>query len=162
MVEAAGIEFLRRDVGTMAGETFRIIPQRPVEELRGEALDAKPPEESGEFRNSELVEITEVEPGVELDVRYATTNNFMSSIFYNEPKAFLQRPAAQAVGRAHRELSQYGFGLLIHDAYRPWYVTKMFWDATPVEQRFFSYSSNPLVQLQGCGGCLSKINKRVR
>ena len=137
VVEAAGIEFLRRDVGTMAGETFRIIPQRPVEELRGEALDAKPPEESGEFRDSELVEITEVEPGVELDVRYATTNNFMSSIFYNEPKAFLQRPAAQAVGRAHRELSQYGFGLLIHDAYRPWYVTKMFWDATPVEQRFF-------------------------
>ena len=108
-----------------------------MEELRGEALDAKPPEESGEFRDSELVEITEVEPGVELDVRYATTNNFMSSIFYNEPKAFLQRPAAQAVGRAHRELSQYGFGLLIHDAYRPWYVTKMFWDATPVEQRFF-------------------------
>ena len=78
-----------------------------------------------------------MESGIKLDVRYATTNNFMSSVFYNQPKAFLQRPAAEAVTRAHRELSRYGFGLLIHDAYRPWYVTKMFWDATPVDQRFF-------------------------
>ena len=136
-VEAAGIEFLRREVGTMAGETFRIDPQRPVEELRVEALAASPPEETGQFRSSELVEIVELESGIKLDVRYATTNNFMSSVFYNQPKAFLQRPAAEAVARAHRELFLYGFGLLIHDAYRPWYVTKMFWDATPVDQRFF-------------------------
>lgn len=136
-VEAAGIEFLRREIGTMAGETFRIDPQRPVEELRVEALAARPPEEAGQFRSSELVEIVELESEIKLDVRYATTNNFMSSVFYNQPKAFLQRPAAEAVARAHRELSRYGFGLLIHDAYRPWYVTKMFWDATPIDQRFF-------------------------
>ena len=136
-VEAAGIEFLRRDVGTVAGETFRIDPLRPVDELRVEALAAIPPSEPGQFHSSELLEIVELEPGIKLDVRYATTNNFMSSIFYNQPKAFLQRPAAEAVARAHRSLSQYGFGLLIHDAYRPWYVTKMFWDATPVDQRFF-------------------------
>ena len=43
----------------------------------------------------------------------------------------MQRPAAQAVARAHQKLKSLGFGLLIHDAYRPWYVTKMFWDATP-------------------------------
>ena len=42
----------------------------------------------------------------------------------------LQRPAADAVVRANRKLKGYGFGLLIHDAYRPWYVTRMFWDAT--------------------------------
>jgi CubicO group peptidase (beta-lactamase class C family)/D-alanyl-D-alanine dipeptidase len=136
-VEVAGIEFSRRDVGTLAGETFRIDPQRPVEELRVEALAARPPEEAGQFRSSELVEIVELESEIKLDVRYATTNNFMSSVFYNQPKAFLQRPAAEAVARAHRELSRYGFGLLIHDAYRPWYVTRMFWDATPIDQRFF-------------------------
>ena len=33
--------------------------------------------------------------------------------------------------RAHAALETQGYGLLIHDAYRPWYVTKMFWDATP-------------------------------
>ena len=33
-------------------------------------------------------------------------------------------------------LRRVGYGLLIHDAYRPWYVTKMFWDATPPEHRW--------------------------
>ena len=39
--------------------------------------------------------------------------------------------------RAQRALAAEGFGLLIHDAYRPWYVTRMFWDATPDAQRVF-------------------------
>jgi D-alanyl-D-alanine dipeptidase len=30
-----------------------------------------------------------------------------------------------------------GYGLLIHDAYRPWYVTKVFWDATPDDKKIF-------------------------
>ncbi len=27
--------------------------------------------------------------------------------------------------------------MLVHDAYRPWYVTKMFWDATPDDKKIF-------------------------
>ncbi|HYL98559.1 MAG TPA: M15 family metallopeptidase, partial [Blastocatellia bacterium] len=38
---------------------------------------------------------------------------------------------------ANRELRQSGYGILIHDAYRPWYVTKMFWDATPPDKHIF-------------------------
>jgi D-alanyl-D-alanine dipeptidase len=34
-------------------------------------------------------------------------------------------------------LARDGYGLLIHDAYRPWYVTKLFWDATPPEKHEF-------------------------
>jgi len=49
----------------------------------------------------------------------------------------LQRPAAQALLRAHRELVKQGYGLLIFDAYRPWYVTKIFWDATPPDKHEF-------------------------
>ena len=30
-----------------------------------------------------------------------------------------------------------GYGLLIHDGYRPWFVTKMFWDATPESAHMF-------------------------
>jgi len=136
-VEAASVVFERRDVGTEAGGTFRIDPVRPVDELRAEALTASPPDEPGPFRDSELVEVATLEPGIQLDVRYATTNNFMSSVFYDEPRVFLQRPAAEAVARAHRALAEHGFGLLLHDGYRPWYVTKMFFDATPESQRLF-------------------------
>jgi serine beta-lactamase-like protein LACTB len=49
----------------------------------------------------------------------------------------MQRPAAEALVRVHKKLAEQGFGLLIFDTYRPWYVTKMFWEATPVKQRVF-------------------------
>jgi D-alanyl-D-alanine dipeptidase len=132
-----GVVFARRAVGTAAGETFRITPARPIEELRQAALSARPPRESGTFREPDLVELQSLDASIRYDIRYATTNNFMSEVFYTEPHAFLQRPAAEALLRAHRALQPYGYGLLIHDAYRPWYVTKMFWDATPEDMKQF-------------------------
>ncbi len=49
----------------------------------------------------------------------------------------MQRPAAEALLRANKKFKELGYGLLIHDAYRPWYVTKIFWEATPPEKRIF-------------------------
>ncbi|MEE2778264.1 MAG: M15 family metallopeptidase [Acidobacteriota bacterium] len=109
---------------------FRVDPVRPVGQLRREALAAKPPAESGKL-DPDLVEIRSLDATVRLDIRYATTANFLSTKVYDEARAYLQRPAAAAVVRAHRALAGTGHGLLIHDAYRPWYVTKIFWDATP-------------------------------
>lgn len=120
--------YVKRDV---AQGTFRIAPVRPVEQLRALALAATPPRQPDSLRAADLVELRAMDPTIRYDIRYATTNNFMSSVFYSQPRAFLQRPAAEAVVRAHRKLNALGYGLLIHDAYRPWYVTKMFWDATP-------------------------------
>jgi D-alanyl-D-alanine dipeptidase len=74
---------------------------------------------------------------IRLDIRYASANNFMKRPMYEEARAFLQRPAAEALLRVHRTLRAKGFGLLVFDAYRPWSVTKKFWDETPPEKRAF-------------------------
>jgi D-alanyl-D-alanine dipeptidase len=116
---------------------FRITPSRPVAELRREALAATPPREAGPFRAVELVELTSLDPTLRLDIRYATSENFLSTPVYEAARAFLQRPAAEALVRAHRSLARTGHGLLIHDAYRPWWVTKLFWEATPKDLRAF-------------------------
>ena len=116
---------------------FRITPQRPVAELRAEALAAQPPAESGQFRAVDLVELTKLDSTIKLDIRYATTNNFLSAPVYTQAAAYMQRPAAEAVVRVHRALASQGYGLLIHDAYRPWWVTKVFWEATPPSLREF-------------------------
>ena len=137
-VEAASVIFKRRNVGPeSATGQLRITPVRPVAELLIEALASQPPKEAGEFREPDLVELNRLDPTIKLEIRYATTNNFLGSVFYSEPRAFLQRPAAEAVVRAHRKLKEKGYGLLIHDAYRPWYVTKVFWDATPDDKKIF-------------------------
>lgn len=116
---------------------FRITPQRPVADLRAEARAAQPPVESGQFRAVDLVELTKLDPTIKLDIRYATSDNFLSTPVYTQPAAYMQRPAAEAVVRVHRALASRGYGLLIHDAYRPWWVTKVFWEATPPSLREF-------------------------
>jgi D-alanyl-D-alanine dipeptidase len=131
-------EFARRQVGPEAGVAqLRVSPVRPVPDLLKEARIAAPPQESGAFRISDLVELTKLDPTIRLDIRYATTNNLFGTVFYSQPRAFLQRPAAEAVVRVNRKLRELGYVLLIHDAYRPWYVTKVFWDATPDDKKIF-------------------------
>lgn len=117
--------------------TFRIEPVRPIAELREEALAAVPPPADVAARAPDLVELRSLDSSIHYDIRYATDDNFMGVPFYDTALAFLQRPAALALVRAHRRLQEAGFGVLIHDAYRPWYVTKMFWDATPDSLRRF-------------------------
>jgi len=136
-VEAAGVTFRRRWLDGEGGKTFQITPRRPVETIRAEIMTARPPSEAGQFRKPDLVELIKLDPTIRLDIRYATSNNFLGAPFYTTARAFLQRPAAEAMLRAHRSLEKQGYGLLIHDAYRPWHVTKLFWEATPDSGRIF-------------------------
>ncbi len=129
--------YSRTDAGSDPSHFYRLNPARPVADLRKEALAASPPKEAGTFRKPDLVELATLDPTIHLDIRYATPNDFLGTPVYSQARAFLQRPAAEALLRIHQKLRSLGYGLLIHDAYRPWYVTKIFWDATPPEGKIF-------------------------
>ncbi|MFO1065554.1 MAG: hypothetical protein U0892_16945 [Pirellulales bacterium] len=93
---AAGVKVHKREVGTKNGETFRIEPVLPIDELRRDALEAEPPKESGEIMKSELTELVKLDPTIRLDVRYASTNNFAGAVFYDQPRAFCSVLVAEA------------------------------------------------------------------
>ncbi len=95
------------------------------------------PREKGDFRKPDLVELIKLDQTIKLDIRYSTSNNFLGRPVYKEARAFLQRPAAEALIRAHRKLREKGYGLTVFDGYRPWSATKLFWDSTPQENRRF-------------------------
>jgi D-alanyl-D-alanine dipeptidase len=120
-----------------AQKTFQIQPLRPVGDLRREALNTRPPVETGDFRAPDLVDLARLGADVHFDIRYATANNFLGTPVYPVARAFLERPAFEALAGAAADLKTKGFGLLIHDAYRPWYITKVFWDATPASLHTF-------------------------
>ena len=101
------------------------------------AAQAVPPQDPQATRQPDLVELVALDPTIALDIRYAGSNNFVGKPVYREARAFLQRPAAEALVAAHRELAADGYGLLIHDGYRPWAVTKLFWEVTPPALREF-------------------------
>jgi zinc D-Ala-D-Ala dipeptidase len=132
-------------------QQFHVHPLRPIAELRAEALKASPPKEAGDRRKPDLVELTKLDPTIKLDIHYASTNNFLGVPLYEEARAFMERPAAEAVVRASRKLHEQGLGLLVFDAYRPWYVTKIFWDATPPKDH--DYVANPADGSRHNRGC---------
>jgi D-alanyl-D-alanine dipeptidase len=136
-------------------QSFHITPLKPVDELRRDALQAQPPAEPDK-RKSDLVEVARLDRTIKLDIRYASDNNFMATPFYSQARAFLQRPAAQSLIAANRELRKHGYGILIHDAYRPWYVTKMFWDATPDDKKKFV--ANPAKGSMHNRGCAADVS----
>lgn len=96
-----------------------------------------PPVEKGPFRQPDLVELVKLDPTIKLDIHYATKNNFLGKAVYKQPRAFLQRPAAEALVRINQSLRQQGYGLVVFDGYRPWSVTKVFWDVTPADKKIF-------------------------
>jgi D-alanyl-D-alanine dipeptidase len=126
----------RRDFGAEVMAAIQAKVKADPAALRAQALAATPPAETGK-QPADLVALTTVDRRIRLDIRYAKSNNFMGFPLYERAGAYLQRPAAEALGRAQKALAAQGYGLLIHDAYRPWFVTKMFWEATPPDSRVF-------------------------
>jgi len=111
----------------------------------------RPPQTPEATRAADLVELVKLDPTIKLDIRYAGSNNFLGKPVYKESRAFLQRPAAEALLKAHRELAKSGYGLMIHDGYRPWAITKLFWDMTSGFQREFV--ANPATGSKHNRGC---------
>jgi len=84
-----------------------------------------------------LIELITLDKTIKLDIRYATDNNFMGRKVYPEARAFLQKPAAKGVVNVHKKLKKQGLGIVVYDGYRPWTITKLFWDTVTPEQRKF-------------------------
>ena len=131
-----GIRYERQQVGPGGSGQLRVRPIRPVVDVLKESIAVAPPVETGDFLQADLVELTALDSTIHLDIRYATTNNFLGSVFYRQPRAFLQRPAAESLLRVQQKLKPLGYGLLVHDGYRPWYVTRTFWECTPEDKKW--------------------------
>jgi D-alanyl-D-alanine dipeptidase len=136
-VKLDGVLLKRRDFGAEVQAGIRKAVRADPKALRARALAATPPVETAEHKPADLVDLATIDPAIRFDIAYAGRNNFMGLKLYERPAAYMQRPAAQALGRVRKALEAKGYGLLIHDAYRPWFVTWMFWEATPPESHMF-------------------------
>ena len=76
----------------------------------------------------ELVNLEQFIPGIMLDIRYATTNNFTKEKIYNLARAYARKPVAEALKQAQAEFKMQGVAIKIHDAYRPYRATVKFYE----------------------------------
>jgi hypothetical protein len=96
---------------------FTIKPIMSIENLRSIALKSSPPEIHSIDDTINLVDIENLNSSIKLDIRYATKNNFMQTKFYKKPKAFLNHAPAQNLISAHKELNDFGYGIVIYDVH---------------------------------------------
>ena len=118
-------------------DTFYIIPIKDISELREISKNSNPPILDSIDSHKKLIDLKKLDDEFQLDIRYASTNNFMKSKFYKNERAFFNMSAADRLIEAKNDLKELGYGIIIYDAYRPWFVTKMFWEGTPENLKHF-------------------------
>lgn len=132
-----GLVFPRRHFGEEANQRLKALFNANPDAVAPNRRASPPASLLVARRATDLVPLDKLAGNIHLDVRYATTANFLGVPVYDRAAAYLQLPAASALRRVAARLERQGYGLVIHDAYRPWSVTKIFWDATPTEGKAF-------------------------
>lgn len=107
--------------------------------------------------DNELVDITTIIPDIQLDIRYATTNNFTGEIIYTAPKAYLRKPVAFALRDIQEQLKTEGLGLKVFDAYRPYQATIRFYEVY-LDTTFVASPRTGSVHNKGCAVDLTLID----
>jgi D-alanyl-D-alanine dipeptidase len=89
--------------------------------------------------DTDLVLLSDIAPSIQLDVRYATTNNFTGQILYPVAKVYVRRIVARRLAEAQQSFVQSGYSLKLFDGYRPLSVQRKMWAIVPDER----YVANP-------------------
>ena len=114
----------------MPKDTVEIKPL-PVAPRKVEEKSAQQPKSATTFDAKKWTEVIDLDPTIALDLRYATTNNFMEEKVYECGRCFLRPAVAKAIVQAHQELQKQGLGLKMFDCYRPRPIQWKLWNKVP-------------------------------
>lgn len=89
--------------------------------------------------SDELVRVSDYIPGIYIELRYATENNFTGEVIYDFDEAYLRYGTVLKLARAQEALSELGFSLKIWDAFRPVEAQFTLWSVCPNS----AYVANP-------------------
>ena len=109
---------------------FLVVPSRASELRAHLAVVSDPAEYRAEVRadsSRRLVDLREAVPGIAVDLRYATSRNFLRAVLYDAPIPLLRAPAAARLREVEDDLRASGLGLIVYDAYRPYFITRRMW-----------------------------------
>ena len=130
-----GNRYSRRFFAGENGKPFRFAVSGDWQELKNAASAAVMPANLGAGQQAQLVNLSQAVPGIKLDLRYAGADNCFGNVLNDDARAFLDVEAAAALNTVQLNLAEYGYGLLVWEAYRPWSISKLAYDALPPENK---------------------------
>ncbi|HLO48556.1 MAG TPA: M15 family metallopeptidase [Kamptonema sp.] len=105
-----------------------------------------------------MIDIRTVNPNIRLDIRYATTNNFLKRKLYPVARCILRASVAQRLSRVQENIEKMGLGLKVYDCYRPLSVTKQMWAAMP-DSRYVANPANGSRHNRGAAVDLTLVDR---
>jgi D-alanyl-D-alanine dipeptidase len=130
-----GNRYSRRFFAGENGRPFRFAPVSDWQALKTAADAAVMPAQLGTGQQAQLVDLAQAVPGLKFDLRYAQADNCFGQALTDDQRAFLDADAALALAQAQQYLKPYGYGILVWEAYRPWSVSKLAYDALPADKK---------------------------
>lgn len=130
-----GNRYSRRFFAGENGRPFRFAPVSDWQALKTAADAAVMPAQLGTGQQAQLVDLAQAVSGLKFDLRYAQADNCFGQALTDDQRAFLDADAAQALAQAQQYLKPYGYGILVWEAYRPWSVSKLAYDALPADKK---------------------------
>ena len=86
-----------------------------------------------------LVFVKDYSNDFEIEMKYATCDNFVKKTLYSSPTCVLTKGTLDKLIKANNIVKKQGYSIKIWDAYRPLSVQKIMWEATPDKK----YVANP-------------------
>ena len=130
-----GNRYSRRFFAGENGRPFRFASASDWQALKTAADAAVMPAQLGAGQQAQLVDLAQAVPGLKFDLRYAQADNCFGQALTDDQRAFLDADAAQSLVQAQQYLKPYGYGILVWEAYRPWSVSKLAYDALPADKK---------------------------
>lgn len=108
--------------------------------------------------DARLIDIRKVNPKIALDIRYATTNNFLKRKLYPTARCVLRGAAARRLSQVQQDLEKKGLGLKVYDCYRPLSVQKLMWKVKP-DSRYVANPANGSRHNRGAAVDLTLVDR---
>ncbi|MCO6487790.1 MAG: M15 family metallopeptidase [Phaeodactylibacter sp.] len=99
--------------------------------------EALPAPDQPDYDTARWTDLARLDTSIFIDMRYATTDNFVQEKMYECGRCILRPEAARAVAAAHRELQRQGLALKMLDCYRPHPIQWKLWEKVP-DRRYVS------------------------
>ncbi len=116
-----------------------------------------PPIPLPDYDTTEWADIHLLDTTIVLDLRYATSNNFVEEQMYDCGRCFLRPAVAQGIVKVHRLLQQEGLGLKMFDCYRPRPIQWKLWNKVP-DRRYVSDPRKGSMHNRGAAVDLTIVN----
>lgn len=94
---------------------------------------------------NDYVRVLDYIPDIEVELKYATDDNFTEQVIYDFDDAYLRYGTVLKLKDAQEQLKALGYRIKIWDAYRPFYAQEKMWEIYPNA----TYVANPAKGMSG-------------